>query len=562
MIIGLDVGGTHTDVVLLDHEDLVNEVKVRTDPADLFGTVLEGLERITAGIDPGRIKRVVLSTTLTTNAIVQGDMPRVGMIVSSGPGIDPLLFRTNEYYYPVGGSIDHRGRRIDPIDEDEIETVSQKLAAAGIRHVGVIGKFSARNPSHELDIRRYLRDRFEHVFLGHRISGNLNFPRRIATTFLNAVVYPVHKNFFEAVRKSLDKKGLKVPIHILKADGGTMTFTSSVDFPGQTILSGPAASVMGAAAFAPPDEDIIVLDIGGTTTDMAAIVNGSPLLAPFGIELGGYKTLIRALDSCSIGLGGDSVVRVDNGALTIGPDRLGFAMGYGGARPTPTDALIALGIMADGDKEKSLEGMAGLARELGTSAEEVAQQIVDQACRIILDQTEAMIRRINSKPVYTVHEVREGYQVTPKRILILGGPAPFFAAELARRTPYSVAAVPRWKVANAIGAALARTTCEVSLFADTERGILTSPEEKFKKTVRRDFSRKQAIEKAFDLLKQKALSIGAGNEDIEIELLEDLQFNMVRGFKTTGKNIRIRAQVKPGLIHGYATVARKLSQME
>lgn len=562
MIIGLDVGGTHTDVVLLDRDKLLKDIKVHTDADNLFQTVLEGLEQITAEVNPKQIDRVVLSTTLTTNAIVQGKTPQVGMIVCSGPGLDPEFFRTGEHYYPVAGSIDHRGRRIEPVDPEEIKAVAEKMEAAGIRLVGIVGKFSARNPSHELEIRRLLRDRFEHIFLGHRISGNLNFPRRIATTYLNAAVNPVHKNFFESVRKSLDQKGLKVPIHILKADGGTMTFESSIDFPGQTILSGPAASVMGACAFAPEDADSIVLDIGGTTTDMAVLINGVPLLDPFGTELGGYKTLIRSLNTHSVGIGGDSTVRVENGRIIIGPDRLGFAMGYGGPVPTPTDALIYLDKLPDADKTRSAEGIASLASAMNLPLEEAARRIFEQACRDILKEIEKMVRTINAKPVYTVHELREGYRVDPKKIMVLGGPAPYFAETIAAISDYEVRTVPRWKVANAIGAALARTTCEVTLFADTERGILTAPEEKFKKNIKRHYTRENAVEVAYNLLREKALGKGAGLEDLELELLEDLSFNMVRGFQTTGRNIRIKAQVKPGLIHGYASVAQILSAGE
>ncbi len=159
--------------------------------------------------------------------------------------------------------------------------------------------------------------------MGHQISGNLNFPRRIATTFLNTTIRPIHKKFFEAVKKSLEKKGLSVPIHILKADGGTMSIEASINFPGQSILSGPAASVMGAIAFASEEEDTVVLDIGGTTTDIAVLINRAPLLEPLGITLGPYKTLIRSLETCSIGVGGDSVVRAKNGRVEIGPDRIG-----------------------------------------------------------------------------------------------------------------------------------------------------------------------------------------------------------------------------------------------
>ncbi|MBN1932616.1 MAG: hydantoinase/oxoprolinase family protein [Desulfobacterales bacterium] len=559
MIIGLDVGGTHADVVLLGNEGLIKYIKVPTDPTDLFTTVLSGLEKITEGVKPERISRIVLSTTLTTNAIVQKKYSPVGMIVSSGPGIDPEVFCTNSHYYPASGSIDHRGREIEPIDQNQIKAIAEHLKEAGIQHVGVVCKFSVRNPDQELQISEILNKSFEKVFLGHQISGNLNFPRRIATTYFNAAVYPIHRKFFEAVRKSLEKKGLKVPIHILKADGGTMTFESSIDFPGQTILSGPAASVMGSIAFASDEEESLVLDIGGTTTDMAILINRVPLLNPMGIQLGPYKTLIRSLETHSIGIGGDSAVRVENGKLKIGPERKGHAMAYGGPVPTPTDALFAMGIMQEGDRERSVKGLNSIAAELGIGLRDVSAKIFNLACRKILAEAQGMINRINSKPVYTVHELQEGYTVCPKKMLVLGGPAPYFAKHLEKLSDFDVSVVPGWGVANAIGAALARTTCEVTLFADTERGFVTAPEEKFTERVNKDFSKKDAVDKAYELLKQKALQRGANLDDLEMEVLEELQFNMVRGFYTTGRNIRVKAQVKPGLIHKFNSVADWIS---
>lgn len=559
MIIGLDVGGTHTDVVLLGDEGVVNEIKVPTVPSDLFNTVLAGIEKITEGVNPENISRAVLSTTLTTNAIVQKNTPTVGMIVSSGPGIDPEFYRTNDHYYTISGSIDHRGREREPVDPSEIEEIVKRFRANGIQHVGIVCKFSVRNPDHELKIEEIIGDSVEKVFLGHRISGNLNFPRRIATTFLNAAVYPIHKAFFAAVQKSLLQKGLNVPIHILKADGGTMNFESSIDFPGQTILSGPAASVMGSMAFAPCEEDALVMDIGGTTTDMAILINRAPLLDPLGIAIGDYKTLIRSLKTHSIGLGGDSAVRVKDGNLTIGPDRLGPAMAHEGPVPTPTDALLIMGKLISGDREKSVEGFTPIARELGLSVEDAACKVFDQACQTILEEARKMIVRINSKPVYTVHELYEGYKVAPKILLVIGGPAPYFAKHLEAISDFRVGVVPRWKVANAIGAALARTTCEVTFFADTEQKIASAPEENFSQTVAKHFSQKEAVATAYDLLKQKALQMGASTDDLDMEVVEDLQFNMVRGFNTTGRNIRVKVQVKPGLMHEYDYIADKLS---
>ncbi|MGD9330969.1 MAG: hydantoinase/oxoprolinase family protein [Desulfobacterales bacterium] len=558
MIIGLDVGGTHADVVMLGNEGVVNEVKVPTDPKDLFHTVLTALDRITADIDPARIERVVMSTTLTTNAIIQGKLPPVGMIVSAGPGIDPQFYRTNDHFACLPGSIDHRGREIEPIEDDAVRRIKDQFLAQGLRHVGIVTKFSVRNAQPEFAIARQLDGHFEKLFLGHRISGNLSFPRRIATTYLNAAVYPIHREFFAAVKNSLVRKGLKVPIRILKADGGNMNFEASIDYPAQTIFSGPAASVMGSIAFGPETGDTLVMDIGGTTTDMAVLVDQVPLLAPEGVELGGYKTLIRSLQTHSIGIGGDSAVRIAKDRILIGPHRDGPALAHGGPSPTPTDALVILGKARKGSRELSVQGFASIAEQLGVSVEEAAFRVFDQTCRNILDEAEGMIARINRQPVYTVHEMQDGYQIRPETILVLGGPAPLFAAHLEHLSNYRVGVVPRWAVANAIGAALARTTCEVSLYADTEQQVATAPEEDFRTRVDRSFDRNGARQMALDLLRNKAVARGADPEHLEMEVTEDLQFNMVRGFHTTGRNIRIRAQVQPGLIHGYDPVAGRL----
>jgi len=556
MIIGLDVGGTHTDVVLIGDQGIEREAKVITDHADLFNTVLTGLEKVTQGIDHQKINRVVLSTTLTTNAIVQNKLAPVGMIVAGGPGIDPAYYRTNSHYCCVKGSIDHRGRETEPVNHSEIKQIRDQFQKNGIRYVGIVSKFSVRNPQHELTINEILDNGFDKVFMGHRISGKLNFPRRITTAFINAAVYPIHKDFFEAVKRSLKKKGFTMPIHILKADGGTMSFDSSVDHPGQTILSGPAASVMGSIAFASRNEENLVLDIGGTTTDMAVLINRVPVLNPLGIQLDCYKSIIRSLATQSIGIGGDSHVRIENGELKVGPERRGPALAYGGPALTPTDALVALGIIPELNKDASIQGLKSLSETLTLSIEQTAQKIVDQTCNEIVKNAHKMVREINSKPVYTVHEVYEDYMVKPKKVLVMGGPARHFAQNLERHFNLKVKVVPRWSVANAIGAALARTTCEVTLFVDTEQGTASAPEENFSQKVSQHFSKEDAIKIAYDLLRKKAVRQGADPQDLDMEVLEDLEFNMVRGFYTTGKNIRIKVQVKPGLIHGYDQISK------
>jgi len=293
---------------------------------------------------------------------------------------------------------------------------------------------------------------------------------------------------------------------------------------------------------------------------MSILIDRVPLLAPLGIRLGDYKTLIRSLDTLSIGVGGDSVVKIKNGQLEVGPERLGPAMAYGGPVPTPTDALFVLEEMKNGDREKSVNGIKPMAKELGLSVEAAALRIFEFTCRKILSEAEKMIERINAKPVYTVHELQEGYKVVPKKILVLGGPAPCFAAHFEKISEYKAKVVPRWAVANAIGAALARTTCEVIFYADTEKGVANAPAENYFRNIPRNFDGNDAVKNAFDLLKQKALQRGANPDYLELEVLEKMEFNMVRGFSTTGKNIRVKVQVKPGLIHGYDDIIENLTR--
>jgi N-methylhydantoinase A/oxoprolinase/acetone carboxylase beta subunit len=548
MIIGLDVGGTHTDAVLIGKEGLIHSVKVPTDPDHLLPTIISALGRLTENQVIADIERLVLSTTLATNLVIQKKLPPVAVLVSAGPGIDPEYFRIGDHYHIVQGVLDHSGREITSIDKKQIIDIGKQLKDQGITCAAVVSKFSVRNPAHELQIAELLSPYIQHVFMGHALSGTLNFPRRITTTYLNAAVYPIHCTFFDAVQLSLEKQGLSLPIRVLKPDGGSMNFSSSLDYPAQTILSGPSASVMGAISSAPKDKTCLVLDIGGTTTDMALILNGVPVIAKEGIEIGSYKTLIRALMTRSIGIGGDSVVRIKNGKLTIGPDRIGVAMAYGGPVSTPTDALCILGLTEGGDVQLANKGLSLLAAEMNMSIEEVSESIIDLACHEILEAADKMVNFLNSRPVYTVHEMFENLQIKPDHILVLGGPATQFTERLARFFTGEVETVPHWGVANAIGCALSRVTCEVTVYADTSQKTITAQGEKFEQKITADITLEDVRQIAFDLVRAKALRRGAIPEYLEMEIIEESEFNMIRDFYTQGKNIRVRAQVKPGLL--------------
>ena len=553
MILGIDVGGTHTDAVLIENLEIKKKTKAITNEKNLIDSLLNVMTELLRGENIAKLKRVVLSTTISTNAIVQNKTERVSLILVSGPGISPSLIDTHGTTHFVSGYINHRGIEIAKIDPIEIEWIGEELTRDSIQDAGVVGKFSTRNPNHELKIRDILGSRLRHVSLGHRMSGHLNFPRRISTTFLNAAIWKLYNDFVKQVLDSLRHWGLSVPTYILKADGGTIDISHSVEIPVQTILSGPAASIMGILSLCETREDAIAMDIGGTTTDIALLADGIPLLEAFGVTINGHKTLIRGLQTKSIGIGGDSRVKFADNRITIGPEREGPAAAFGGSFPTPTDALIVSGITAIGDREKAASAIMEIARKMDVPVTKATEAIIDCTCREISSHVTRMIDEINNKPVYTIHEMLEGKKLCPRSLYIVGGPAQAFSSKLGSMLGCPVSIPEHAEVANAIGAALARTTAEITLLADTERRTLSIGEEGIQITIPPGFSRRDATLVGTKKLRELAIQKGAREEDLEIEIIEDQEFNMIREFHTTGKNIRLKLQVKPGLIAGYTT---------
>jgi N-methylhydantoinase A len=551
MILGIDVGGTHTDAVLIEDLKVRKKAKSPTDERNLIHSLLEVTSELLKGENLEKLKRVVLSTTISTNAIIQNKMDRAGLVLVNGPGLPPSLLRINEDTHFISGYINHRGDEIKAIDQNGVSGIGMLFKENGIQHVGIVGKFSTRNPCQELMIKDIIRDHVRHVSCGHRMSGHLNFPRRISTTYLNAAIWDMYGAFVKQVLDFVHQWGFKVPVYILKADGGTVDISQSVEFPVQTILSGPAASIMGILSMFDRREDAIALDIGGTTTDIAIFADGVPLLEAFGVTINGHKTLIRGLNTKSIGIGGDSRVKLENNQIIIGPEREGPAAAFGGHYPTPTDAMIVLGMTSIGDREKAATAINEIAARMNRSVMEIAQVIVDNTCNMIASHVATMIDEINNKPVYTIHEMLEGKKLSPKALYVVGGPAQSIHSLLGKLLGCPAYVPEHAEVANAIGAALARTTAEVTILADTERGTLVTGQEDIPTTIPSTFSREDVINVAIEKLKEKAIILGAREEDLEIEIVECQEFNMVRQYYQAGKNIRVKVQIKPGLIAGY-----------
>lgn len=548
MILGIDVGGTHTDAVLLENFEIKRKAKVKTQPENILASLLEVTSLLLDGLDPKSLRRVVLSTTISTNAIVQNKIRRVGMIIASGPGLPPSLLPFREDIYHLSAYMNHRGFEVVPLDTWEVERAVAEFEKKGIEHVGVVGKFCTRNPAHEIEVGDMIKGRFKHVSLGHKLSGRLNFRRRIATTYLNAAVSSLYRRFALAVMSFVRDVGVKAPVYILKADGGTVEIEESINYPCQTILSGPAASIMGVVALVNGQRDAVALDIGGTTTDIAVFADGVPLLEGFGVKIGGLKTLIRGLRTRSIGVGGDSRVRWQDGQLIIGPEREGDAAALGGPYATPTDAMVWIGLSELGDRRKAGEAIGELAQAAGKPLDDMARWIFEETTKKIARAVEEFVSEINNEPVYTIHELLEGRKVRPEYLYLVGEPAQVMARPLGEVLKLNYQVVPHAEVANAIGAALARTTTELTLNADTEKRKLAIAEEGETLYIPPKMGVKDVIRLGHEKLVERAVRMGAKEGDIEVEVVEQQEFNMVRGFDTVGKNIRVKLQIKPGLI--------------
>ncbi|GAB6137256.1 hydantoinase/oxoprolinase family protein [Halanaerobaculum tunisiense] len=544
MRLGIDIGGTHTDGVLLNQGEVIAHNKIPTADNNLAKTILTTCQQLITGLDPTTIDHITLSTTLATNLITQHNHPSVGLILIPGAGLDPNNYSYSPDTKVISGSIDHRGQQVTKINHQEALTAISELVEQGIDNLAICGKFSTRNPQQELELKELIINHFpelKQVTLSHKLAGKLNYPRRVATTYLNNIVARKHKQFISAVKQGLAQLEIKAPLYLLKADGGTMPLTKAKNKPVQSINSGPAASIIGSLALTQPTTKTLALDIGGTTTDISLFTTGEPLFKPAGIEIDNYPTTIRGLYNQSLPYGGDSLVQVKKGELKVGPQRKGPAAALGGKDPTPTDALIILKEITIGDHKKARQALQPLADKLNLTVQQTATKIITNFCSQLHTKVNQLLTELKQQPVYTINQLLTDQQLNPTHLVVVGGPAQALAPQLAEefRLPYQVPA--QAKIANAIGAAQARVTAKATLYADTAKGYYTIPELGIREEIKAEFD----LATASQLLAKELNNSLAQKEKIEIT--NQQSFNIVRQFRTVGQIIEVTAQIKPGI---------------
>lgn len=567
MLLGLDVGGTFTDAVIIDGHRVVATAKRRTTKDNLMNGIGEALDAVLEGYDTSNIEQVTLSTTVVTNTIVEEKEQVVDLYVVTGPGrnVDDI-FPVKPIY--LQGYTDHRGIVVERTPADAVRGIANMVQTrSGTDLAAVSAKFGVRNPQEELSITEELKNTYHAISNGSLLSGSLNFPRRTISAYFNSAVTPVFTVFKKNVEDALSARNIVAPLHILKADGGSLPVEHMVSRPVETAFTGPAATVLGLSALGViGNQHTVALDIGGTTTDISLWKHGRPLMTKNGVSIREYPSAVRSFAVTSVGIGGESVVRLKNGNLTVGPERVGPSVALGGVEPTLGDALIVLGHANYGDFNLASRALQDLADAIQATVQsnnvntlnnqltliktssDVARLILQNALETIQRGVDEVITVKNKRPIYVVADIVNPDIFVPEYIVVVGGTAPSLGASIGEYMDLPITIPKNAAVANAIGAALALSTIELTVHVDTKRRLLVIPELGIKQhncTLKRA---EQVVERAKAALSEEAFRLGLDtSQEIEIISIED--FPVVEGWQSMERLITVKVQLAAGVKH-------------
>ncbi len=320
IILGIDTGGTFTDSVIVNTEtrEILCKAKALTTKDDLTRGIRNSINQLSEELMQ-KVSVVSLSTTLATNAVVENRRCRTGAVLI-GKNVDKEL--PADMVVQIKGRVTIKGQIQQDLDYKQLDDAVESLKG-NVDVLAVSGISSTRNPLHENNVRDYVKDKLDiPVVCAHEMTGQLGFFERTVTCILNAGLLAVIKELIESTKKILSEKNMDVPLMVVKGDGTLMHESVALKRPVETLLSGPAASIIGAE-FLTDIEYAMILDMGGTTTDIANISNGKVYIRNEGARVGGWRTRVRAADVSTFGIGGDSHIRFDSyGKIQIGPKKV------------------------------------------------------------------------------------------------------------------------------------------------------------------------------------------------------------------------------------------------
>lgn len=470
VIVGVDVGGTFTDFVVIDTEgDTRRYHKVSSTPDDPGRAVIRGLEGL--GVPLAEVERFVHGTTVATNTILQRDGAVTGLITTEGHrdvleirrGNKPersafdLLWSAPPPFVPrhlrldVGGRIDYRGREVQPLDEGEVLLAADHLAAHGVEAIAICFLFSYLNASHEERAAELIEERHPDLFLSTSASilPQWREYERTVASVADAYVKPRMAAYLDELNDALARRGLARRLSIMKSNGGVMTAQSAKARPVETFLSGPAGGVVAAKyhGLQAGRPDVIAIDMGGTSFDVSVITGAEPELTTTGEIDEGTPLLLPMLDIRTIGAGGGSIAWIDpGGVLKVGPASAGAdpgpaSYGRGGERPTVTDANVVLGRLG---RSTLLGGEMEIDPELAEGA--IRRHVADPLGISVVEAAAGILRITVANMATAIRSITAEAGVDPRDYAILagGGGGPLHAALIAEEFDISTVVVPSY----------------------------------------------------------------------------------------------------------------------
>lgn len=517
--IGIDVGGTHTDAIILDEKNrLIEAVKTGT-TADVTTGIMNSLVKVlkVSGVDPAEIKAAMFGTTHCTNAIVEReDLAKTALIRVGRPGaeaIEPLVEWPRELREAIGdikylvyGGHEYTGEEIVPLDEAEIRVIAKELLDKKVEAVAVCSIFSPVNAEHEKRVTEILEEVLGPkvpITLSHEI-GSIGLLERENSAVLNAAVVKVAGRAIEAFERAMVDAGIEgAEMYLSQNDGTLMSADYARKYPILTVASGPTNSIRGAA-FLTGLTDGIVVDIGGTTTLVGVLVKGFPRESALAVEIGKVRTNFRMPDLIAIGCGGGTLVRRRDDAVEIGPQSVGYELvkkgiAWGGDILTTTDIALAAGYASIDDPRCDPARLKGL-----------DENVVIGAVSKIVETLEESIDKIKTEP-------------GPMPVVLVGGGGLLIPQERysSIKGVSKVTRPPNYQYANALGAAIAQISGQIDKIYSLEIA-----------------SREKVLKTAREAAVERAVNAGANPDTVEVVEIDEIALPYLPG---NAVRIRVKA---------------------
>jgi N-methylhydantoinase A/oxoprolinase/acetone carboxylase beta subunit len=395
--LGIDVGGTNTDAVILDEDNKVIAKCKEATTLDVSTGIQKAVDHVMneSKIRPDEIKDAMLGTTHATNAIVERkNLSKVGVIRVSAPsgfGIPPfvewpedILSCLSSFYRIVKGGYEYNGALLSDIDTDEIKKALEEIKEHGAEALAVSCVFSPVNDEQELKVAELASEILGSDFpvtLSNEI-GSIGMIERENAAILNAAIRKLAENAYSSFQNVLKNHHIEADLFITQNDGTLMSIEYAKKYPVLTIASGPTNSLRGAT-FLSGLKDAVVIDVGGTTTDVGVLSKGFPRESTSAVEIGGVRTNFRMPDLIAIGLGGGSLIEEVGSKVTVGPQSVGYriheeALIFGGETLTATDAAVAAGMADLGDKSRTSGVSKDLAQRTADKIKEMVEEVIDK----------------------------------------------------------------------------------------------------------------------------------------------------------------------------------------